>query len=78
VIKVLILEVNKRHTIRLAYTNTFLKPMLTELLKADDAKTTLMLKRETSSTIIERGPGARNWMPALSPSAAGTSPTYWD
>ncbi|WP_405077507.1 hypothetical protein ACIUDV_10245 (plasmid) [Limosilactobacillus reuteri] len=63
-IKVLILEVNKRHTIRLAYTNTFLKPMLTEFLKADDANTTLMLKWETSSTIIEQGSGAR--------------PTCWD
>ena len=53
-IKVLILEVNKRHTIRLAYTNTFLKPMLTEFLKANDANTTLMLKREASTTIIEQ------------------------
>lgn len=53
-IKVLIPEVNKRHTIRLAYTNTFLKPMLTEFLKVNDANTTLMLKREASSTIIEQ------------------------
>lgn len=47
-------KLNKRHTIRLAYTNTFLKPMLTEFLKTDDSNTTLMLKREASATIIEQ------------------------
>ena len=47
-------KLNKRHTIRLAYTNTFLKPMLTEFLKADDVNATLMLKWEASSTIIEQ------------------------
>ncbi|MFQ9706196.1 MAG: LysR family transcriptional regulator [Limosilactobacillus pontis] len=47
-------RLNKSHTIRFAYTNTFLKPMLTEFLKAYDSNTTLLLKRESSSTIIEQ------------------------
>ncbi len=42
------------HTIKLAYTNTFLKPMLTEFLKTYRAGVTLSIRRESSPVIIEQ------------------------
>ena len=42
------------HTTKLAYANTFLKPMLTEFLKIYQPSNPLSIKRESSTTIIEQ------------------------
>lgn len=47
-------KMKRSHTIRLAYANTFLKPMLTEFFKDYDSNATLSIKRESSSSIIQQ------------------------
>ena len=47
-------KIQNIHTIKLAYANTFLKPMLTEFLKLYNGNATLVIKRKSSSEIIEQ------------------------
>ena len=47
-------KIQSIHTIKLAYANTFLKPMLTEFLKLYNGNATLVIKRISSSEIIEQ------------------------
>lgn len=47
-------KIQSIHTIKLAYANTFLKPMLTEFLKLYNGNATLVIKRKSSLEIIEQ------------------------
>lgn len=46
-------QIRQPYTIKLAYANTFLKPMLTEFLKLPRENATLSIRRESSVEIIE-------------------------